>query len=141
MRRILLSTAKILISAALLYLALRKVDLTELLSRFTASSLFWIGMAISATFLQIFVGVLRWREVSAACGAPLELGRAMRYNVIGSFSGDARSYALALDFISKHRDTFPFARMITGRYRLDEVNLALERMKRLEETKPVMSLA
>ncbi|WP_410958784.1 hypothetical protein, partial [Salmonella sp. 6201] len=45
MRRILLSTAKILISAALLYLALRKVDLTELLSRFTASSLFWIGMA------------------------------------------------------------------------------------------------
>lgn len=62
-------------------------------------------------------------------------------NVIGSFSGDARSYALALDFISKHRDAFPFARMITGRYTLDDVNLALERMKRLEETKPVMTLA
>lgn len=62
-------------------------------------------------------------------------------NLIGSFSGDARSYALALDFISTHRDNFPFARMITGRYKLDEVNLALERMRRLEETKPVMSLA
>ena len=85
MRRILLSTAKILISAALLYLALRKVDLTELLSRLTATSLIWIAMAIMVTFLQIFVGVLRWREISAECGAPLELGRAMRYNVIGAF--------------------------------------------------------
>jgi len=62
MRRILLSTAKILISAALLYLALRKVDLTELLSRFTVTSLFWIGVAIAITFLQIFIGVLRWRR-------------------------------------------------------------------------------
>ena len=51
MRRILLSTAKILISAALLYLALRKVDLSELFSRFTATSLFWIAMAIAVTLL------------------------------------------------------------------------------------------
>ena len=41
-------------------------------------------LAIAVTFLQIFVGVLRWREISAECGAPLELGRAMRYNVIGA---------------------------------------------------------
>ena len=71
MRRILLSTAKIMISAALLYLALRKVDLSELFSRFTATSLLWIGVAIAVTFLQIFIGVLRWREISAVCGAPL----------------------------------------------------------------------
>ncbi|MET3908930.1 uncharacterized membrane protein YbhN (UPF0104 family) [Bradyrhizobium sp. S3.3.6] len=99
MRRILLSTTKILISAALLYLALRKVDLTELLSRFTATSLFWIGMAIAVTFLQIFVGVLRWREVSAACGAPLELGRAMRYNVIGSFFNQTLPSAIGGDAV------------------------------------------
>ncbi|WFU83936.1 lysylphosphatidylglycerol synthase transmembrane domain-containing protein [Bradyrhizobium sp. CIAT3101] len=99
MRRILLSTAKILISAALLYLALRKVDLTELFSRFTATSLFWIGMAIAVTFLQIFVGVLRWREVSAACGAPLELGRAMRYNVIGSFFNQTLPSAIGGDAV------------------------------------------
>ncbi|MDA9441579.1 membrane protein [Bradyrhizobium sp. CCBAU 51745] len=99
MRRILLSTAKILISAALLYLALRKVDLTELVSRFTVSSLLWIGLAIAVTFLQIFIGVLRWRDVSAACGAPLELARAMRYNVIGSFFNQTLPSAIGGDAV------------------------------------------
>lgn len=99
MRRILLSTAKILISGALLYLALRKVDLTELLSRFNANSLVWIGAAIAATFLQIFVGVLRWREVSAECGAPLELARAMRYNVIGTFFNQTLPSAIGGDAV------------------------------------------
>jgi uncharacterized membrane protein YbhN (UPF0104 family) len=99
MRRILLSAVKILVSGALLYLALRKVDLTELLSRFTATSLFWIGVAIAVTFLQIFVGVLRWREVSAECGAPLELGRAMRYNVIGSFFNQTLPSAIGGDAV------------------------------------------
>jgi len=58
--------------------------------------------------------------------------------VIGSFSGDARSYALALDFISTHLNDFPFERMITGRYKLDDVNVALERMKAMQEIKPVI---
>jgi uncharacterized membrane protein YbhN (UPF0104 family) len=85
MRRILLSTAKILISAALLYFALRKVDLSELVSRINIASLGWIGMAIAVTFLQIFVGVLRWREIGAECGAPLATSQAMRFNLIGTF--------------------------------------------------------
>jgi hypothetical protein len=85
MRRILLSTIKILISAALLYLTLRKVNLSELASRINIASLGWIGMAIAATFLQIFVGVVRWREVSEECGAPLGAMQATRYNMIGSF--------------------------------------------------------
>ena len=59
--------------------------------------------------------------------------------VIGSFSGDARSYSLALDFIDTHRDAFPFERMITGRYTLDEVNVAMERMKNYQEIKPVIT--
>ncbi len=85
MRRILLSALKILVSAALLYLSLRKVDLAELASRINISSLGWIGVAIAVTFLQIFVGVLRWREISTECGAPLGTRQAMRYNVIGTF--------------------------------------------------------
>jgi len=85
MRRILFSTIKILISVALLYLALRKVNLTDLASRINVASLGWIGMAIAVTFLQIFVGVLRWRHVSAECGAPLETRQAMRFNLIGTF--------------------------------------------------------
>ncbi|MGY3444330.1 MULTISPECIES: lysylphosphatidylglycerol synthase transmembrane domain-containing protein [unclassified Bradyrhizobium] len=85
MRRILLSTVKILISAALLYFSLRKVNLHDLASRIQAESLGWLGLAIAVTFLQIFLGVLRWREISVECGAPLQTGQAMRYNVIGTF--------------------------------------------------------
>ena len=86
MRRILLSTLKILVSAALLYFSLRKVDLADLVARIDVSSLGWIGVAIAVTFLQIFIGVLRWREISAECGAPLPTRQAMRFNGIG---GDA----------------------------------------------------
>src|SRR5471030_2149696 len=85
MRRILLSTIKILISAALLYFSLRKANFSDLASRIHIESLGWIGLAIAVTFLQIFVGVLRWREVSAECGAPLTTKQAMRYNLIGAF--------------------------------------------------------
>jgi uncharacterized membrane protein YbhN (UPF0104 family) len=85
MRRILLSTAKILISAALLYFALRKVNFSDLASRIDLASLGWIGLAIAVTFLQIFVGVLRWRVISAECGAPLTTKQAMRFNLIGTF--------------------------------------------------------
>jgi glycosyltransferase 2 family protein len=85
MRRILLSTIKILISAALLYLALRKVNLSDLASRINIASLGWIGIAIAVTFLQILLGVLRWREISAECGAPLATMQAMRFNLIGVF--------------------------------------------------------
>ena len=86
MRRILFSTIKILISLALLYLALRKVNLTELALRINnLASLGWIVVAIAVTFLQIFVGVLRWRRISAECGAPLGLQQAMRFNLIGAF--------------------------------------------------------
>src|SRR6202162_1004145 len=85
MRRILLSAIKILISAALLYLALRKANFSDLDPRFDVASLGWLGLAIAATFLQIFVGVLRWRAVSAECRAPLTTRTAMRFNLIGAF--------------------------------------------------------
>jgi glycosyltransferase 2 family protein len=85
MRGILVSIIKVLISAALLYFSLRKVNLSELASRIDIASLGWIGLAIAVTFLQIFVGVLRWCEISVACGAPLTTRQAMRYNVIGTF--------------------------------------------------------
>ena len=85
MRRILLSAVKILISAALLYFALRKINFYDLASRFDVASLGWIGLAIAVTFLQIFLGALRWREISADCGAPLAITQAFRFNLIGTF--------------------------------------------------------
>src|ERR1700755_2257461 len=85
MRRILLSAIKILVSAALLYFALRKINFYDLASRFDIATLGWIALAVAVTFLQIFIGVLRWREVSAECGAPLGLMQAFRFNMIGAF--------------------------------------------------------
>src|SRR6266850_2958414 len=85
MRRILLSAVKILISAALLYFALRKINFYDLASRFDIASLGWIGLAITANFLQIFLGALRWRVISADCGAPLATTQAFRFNLIGTF--------------------------------------------------------
>jgi glycosyltransferase 2 family protein len=85
MHRILLSTIKIVISAALLYFALRKANFSDLASRINVASLGWISLAIAVTFLQIFIGVLRWREVSTECGAPLATKQAMRFNLIGTF--------------------------------------------------------
>ena len=99
MRRILLSTTKILISAALLYFSLRKVNLSELASRIDIASLGWIGLAIAVTFLQIFVGVLRWCEISAECGAPLTTRQAMHYNVIGAFFNQTLPSAIGGDAV------------------------------------------
>jgi hypothetical protein len=85
MRQILLSTAKILVSAALLYLALRKIDTSNLVSRLGLTSVGWIAFALAMTLLQVLVSALRWREISADCGAPLSVARAARYCMIGSF--------------------------------------------------------
>src|ERR1700704_5663878 len=99
MRRILLSTIKILVSAALLYFALRKANFADLASRIDIASLGWIGMAIAVTFLQIFVGVLRWREISAECGAPLATKQAMRFNLIGAFFNQTLPSAIGGDAV------------------------------------------
>ena len=58
--------------------------------------------------------------------------------ILGSLSGRAKAYWKALDFISTHRGTIPFERMISNHYTLDQVNIAVERMRKYEEIKPVI---
>lgn len=58
--------------------------------------------------------------------------------VIGSFSGDVKSYWKALQFASAHMDRIPFRKMISGQYALEDVNIALDKMHRLEEIKPLI---
>src|SRR4051794_15557882 len=99
MRRILLSALKILVSAALLYFALRKIDFLDLASRFDVASVGWIGLAIAVTFLQILVGALRWREISADCGAPLATMQAFRFNLIGTFFNQTLPSAIGGDAV------------------------------------------
>src|SRR4051794_9435020 len=99
MRRILLSALKILVSAALLYFALRKIDFLDLASRFDVASVGWIGLAVAVTFLQILVGALRWREISTDCGAPLATMQAFRFNLIGTFFNQTLPSAIGGDAV------------------------------------------
>src|SRR3984957_6861523 len=97
MRQILLSALKIVISAALLYLALRKVNLSELASRINVSSLGWIALAVVASFLQLLAGALRWCQIGAECDAPLSAPQAMRFNTIGTFFNQTLPSAIGGD--------------------------------------------
>ncbi|AVT82888.1 lysylphosphatidylglycerol synthase transmembrane domain-containing protein [Rhodopseudomonas palustris] len=97
MRRILFSAAKILVSAALLYFALRKADFVALAARIDATSLGWLGAAVGVALFQIFLGALRWRTISDASGAPLDLGPAWRYTMIGSFFNQTLPSAIGGD--------------------------------------------
>jgi threonine dehydrogenase-like Zn-dependent dehydrogenase len=61
--------------------------------------------------------------------------------ILGSLSGRAKAYWKSLDFIAAHKANIPFERMISNHYSLDQVNVAMERMKNYEEIKPVIQPA
>src|SRR5260370_15495378 len=71
MRATLIPTFRILVSLALLYLALRGINVTAIQARLSQINLGWIGLCILITVFQIFLGALRWREILALCEAPL----------------------------------------------------------------------
>jgi uncharacterized membrane protein YbhN (UPF0104 family) len=85
MRRFLILSTRILVSLALLYFALRGINFSAVQSRLSQINIGWIGLAVLVTLLQIFIGALRWREISALCQAPLTDLVAFRYNMIGAF--------------------------------------------------------
>jgi threonine dehydrogenase-like Zn-dependent dehydrogenase len=58
--------------------------------------------------------------------------------ILGSLSGRAKAYWKALEFLSTHKTSIPFERMVSSRYSLAEVNTAMERMRNYEEIKPVI---
>jgi uncharacterized membrane protein YbhN (UPF0104 family) len=89
MRQSLLLTVRILVSALLLYFAVRGIHLADLWSRLAETNptwfISWMILAIAANILQVFLGAMRWQEISALCHAPLGLSQAFRYNMIGTF--------------------------------------------------------
>lgn len=99
MRRLLLLSVRILVSLALLYLALRGVNFDAVWSRLSQINLGWIGLAIAITVGQIFIGALRWREISGLCQAPLTNLQAFRYNMIGSFFNQTLPSAIGGDAV------------------------------------------
>jgi hypothetical protein len=85
MRRLLILSIRILVSLALLYLALRGINFAAIEVRLSQINLGWIALAVLVTVVQIFIGALRWREISEQCQAPLTDLQAFRYNMIGAF--------------------------------------------------------
>jgi uncharacterized membrane protein YbhN (UPF0104 family) len=85
MRQFILVALKLLVSGGLLYLALRGVNLAGVMARINQINIGWIIAAIAVTLLQIFLGALRWIEVSVLCKAPLSIAQSLRFNMIGSF--------------------------------------------------------
>lgn len=59
---------KILVSAALLDVAPRGTDFSDLVSRLGIGSVGRIALALAATLMQLFPGALRWREISTDAG-------------------------------------------------------------------------
>ncbi|MSO68090.1 MAG: flippase-like domain-containing protein [Pseudolabrys sp.] len=85
MRRLLLFLIKAAVSALLLYLSLRRVNLSTVGQRLSALDLRWIVFVLIMLCVQIGLGALRWRDIVAICGAKLHLSTALRYTFIGQF--------------------------------------------------------
>jgi glycosyltransferase 2 family protein len=85
MRRLLALTAKISISATLLYLAFARVDISTIGSRLQQVKIAWLVALVLALALQIVLVALRWQRIALLCGAPISITTALRYMLIGSF--------------------------------------------------------
>ena len=85
MRQLVILAIRVVVSLALLYLALRGINFEAIASRFSQINPWWIGFAVLVTIFQVLLGALRWREISDLCRAPLSDLQAFRYNMIGSF--------------------------------------------------------
>ena len=85
MRRLLALAAKIAISAALLYLAFARVDLSTIGSRLQQAKIVWLFALVLALAVQILLGALRWRQIVLHCGVPIPAPTALRYMLIASF--------------------------------------------------------
>ena len=85
MRRLLLLAAKIAVSAALLYLAFARVDISAIGGRLQQARFAWLVALALILFLQIVLVAMRWRQIVLQCGAPLSMSAALRYMLIASF--------------------------------------------------------
>jgi glycosyltransferase 2 family protein len=85
MRRLLTFLAKVAISAILLYLSLRRVDLGSFGQRLGRLELRWMTLALFTLCAQMALFAFRWQKIVVICGAKLSLAKALRYSFIGQF--------------------------------------------------------
>ena len=85
MRRLLTFLVKAAISALLLYLSLRRVNLGSVGQRIGGLDLRWMTLVLFILLAQMLFLALRWRAIVGICGAKLPLATALSYSFIGQF--------------------------------------------------------
>lgn len=76
---------KALISALLLYLAFRLVDVSELQQRLSRLDAVWLVAAETTLAVQIVLAAVRWQVIANRCGASLTILQSLRFMLIGTF--------------------------------------------------------
>lgn len=85
MRRLLSFLAKAAISASLLYLSLRRVNLDSLGQRLSELDWRWVAVIFVTMAVQVGFNALRWHDIAGVCGAKLRTITALSYTFIGQF--------------------------------------------------------
>jgi glycosyltransferase 2 family protein len=89
MRKTALTIVKLVISAALLYFALRGVELKSVGARLRQLDPAWATAAVAACLAQVCMAAFRWREIVAACDGRISLVDAVRFSLVGTFFNQA----------------------------------------------------
>lgn len=104
MRKVALITAKLMLTAVLLWFAVRGLDFQTVATRLQQADPAWLVLAFVVALLQNVVAAIRWKWIADICGASLTYRHAIRFNLIGLFfnqsipsnlSGDAARIWLA----------------------------------------------
>lgn len=85
MRKAISLLLKAAVSALLLYLALRLVDLNSLADRLRQVKLHWMALSVITLVIQTGLVALRWQQIVRRCGAELPFMRLYRFSMIGTF--------------------------------------------------------
>jgi uncharacterized membrane protein YbhN (UPF0104 family) len=89
MRRWILLALKLGISGALLYWAVRSVDIAAVGGYFARIDPLWVALALAAFAVQIALAALRWSAIVRQLGGTLSAGRSFRYSMIAVFLNQA----------------------------------------------------
>jgi uncharacterized protein (TIRG00374 family) len=85
MRQWALIALKFAVSAALLYFALRRIQLDMIGERLKDLDPTWLVAAVAIGLLQTAISALRWRRITGLCGGALPQAQALRFNMIAAF--------------------------------------------------------
>jgi uncharacterized membrane protein YbhN (UPF0104 family) len=85
MRRLLSFLAKVAVSALLLYLSLRSVNVGVVVERINQLNAGWLFFILIVLMVQTALLAVRWRQIVLVSGANLSLSAALRYSLIATF--------------------------------------------------------